>query len=444
MFGDYLRPIIIMLLMCQATICFATLKSTVNRVGDAFSLYFLIFGLVYILRPAFIVMEMDSPFPENLFIFPIDEAVINAILISTFWAIFFWIGAKLPISVLPNFVLPKFHQNIPLGAYKIAVVSLGSISLIILLILASKYGTDIYAITRAVRIERIFGGFTIIQHIPAICGYLLATYSFTLNGVNGKGRRLAFYLGPISIFICSITLLFGGRASFFYFMVFYILGYNLYIRKLSFTLLSMIGALTLTILYLLKKAREDLWYSDTEWHQYSNNQSETIARNLSDSANLDSFDKLILLIQHNVPISYGDGFLNSFLAIVPKIFWPDKPANLYMDIEFHNYFEYAVTGWPLKSLGEWYWNFGFIGIFYGAILSGAIFSTIQRRYRGFENNPSSYLFMYILAVEVFQCGYYGVSPLYYIFKIIPLVIIILGSIAAYKFIARPSGIPRLN
>jgi hypothetical protein len=80
--------------------------------------------------------------------------------------------------------------------------------------------------------------------------------------------------------------------------------------------------------------------------------------------------------------AYQDGYtLDLFWAsFVPRFMWPDKPEVSTGKL-FNNTFQLSespLTYIPSTQLGEWYWNFGVIGVIGGMLLTGAVLGLLNR------------------------------------------------------------------
>lgn len=397
-----------------------------RRIGDSFFLYYLIFGMVYIFRPAAIFLGLDVPFPEKFFFSGVGDAQIYINILTILWSIFFIIGSLGRKGVLPPQLFPKIKSIYNPRLYVMLLFPVMAIYLGIIAYLISIYGSNVQELTRATRIDGALAGFSFIQHIPTTVSYLIMTLVFYMSHTKYKDRKnINLIIIPIAVAISVSSLIFGGRSSFIYFVVYSVLGYRIFISKISTVKIVSLGLVVVFLIVQLKEVRNSLWYSEYSWYQREQAQDDGVVRTISDAANLDSYDKFILLLERKPPTKYGAGFVDSVIAIVPRSVWPDKPDDLYMNYEFHNLFEPAVTGWPLKSVGEWYWNFAIYGMILGGLVSGLIFRSIQFRCRDFTTNPFSFLFLFIMSVEVFQVGYNAVAPIIYIYKIVPIYLFVM-------------------
>lgn len=85
------------------------------------------------------------------------------------------------------------------------------------------------------------------------------------------------------------------------------------------------------------------------------------------------------VLSHDIPITYGYSLFAFIVSIIPRIFWQDRPYDIYMyyaqgvnAIEGHGYTVHHATGW--------YLNFGITGIIIGAILLGWLWAALLNRF----------------------------------------------------------------
>ena len=98
------------------------------------------------------------------------------------------------------------------------------------------------------------------------------------------------------------------------------------------------------------------------------------------TADLSTFDDL-LAMQQLVPESIGwlDGRSLAQIpaALVPRAVWSGKPQSL--DVQVTDYLAPGGTaGSPIAMQGEFYWNFGLIGVAIGALILGALFGASMK------------------------------------------------------------------
>ena len=76
----------------------------------------------------------------------------------------------------------------------------------------------------------------------------------------------------------------------------------------------------------------------------------------------------------------GKTFLYTFILFVPRAIWPGKPDNPVRDMIEHSLNKRArISGTAVANIGEFYANFGILGVAIGMYLLGWIASEMKRR-----------------------------------------------------------------
>jgi hypothetical protein len=79
------------------------------------------------------------------------------------------------------------------------------------------------------------------------------------------------------------------------------------------------------------------------------------------------------------PINFGYSFYSLACALVPRVFWPERPRDIYL------YYTESVgtiqnQGYSLHHATGWYLNFGYAGVILGGIVMGLVWSTCLNAY----------------------------------------------------------------
>lgn len=125
------------------------------------------------------------------------------------------------------------------------------------------------------------------------------------------------------------------------------------------------------------------------------------------------------------PYMKGQTFLYLFVLFVPRILWPGKPDNPVRDMIEHSLGSLArMNGRAVSNIGEYYANFGIIGIIVLMFLFGFIVSHLKKLY---EQPTEDSLIMYsVLFPLMFQWaarGNFSSNFYYTLFAFVPLFII---------------------
>ena len=79
------------------------------------------------------------------------------------------------------------------------------------------------------------------------------------------------------------------------------------------------------------------------------------------------------ILATNTPPKFGYSLYSLICSVVPRVFWPDRPKDIYM------YYSESVgaiqnQGYSLHHAAGWYLNFGYVGVALGAIVLGLVWA----------------------------------------------------------------------
>ncbi len=98
-------------------------------------------------------------------------------------------------------------------------------------------------------------------------------------------------------------------------------------------------------------------------------------------------------------LKYGEDMKIMYSILIPRILWPDKPQINVGGTFAKEYLNSDKVSVGVQTSGELYWNFGFLGVVFGSLLLGALYSMIWKQ---IGLNPiSSLLFItvYIMFIK---------------------------------------------
>jgi oligosaccharide repeat unit polymerase len=100
----------------------------------------------------------------------------------------------------------------------------------------------------------------------------------------------------------------------------------------------------------------------------------------SDFSTYRTFYSMVQRFPSQYSYMMGTTFLYTFIIFVPRIIWPGKPDNPIRDMIEHSLNQYArKSGTSVANIGEFYANFGVIGIVLFMYLLGWILAAIKKR-----------------------------------------------------------------
>ena len=109
------------------------------------------------------------------------------------------------------------------------------------------------------------------------------------------------------------------------------------------------------------------------------------------------------MLRFQVPLTYGASVISLAASIVPRVFWPDRPWDIYP------YYAESVQaaggqGYSLHHAAGWYLNFGAAGVVLGAVVWGWLWASMFNRFHQPHSANTVMRFFTIRAPWVFVSG----------------------------------------
>ncbi len=387
------------------------------------SIFCYLFGLMYLLRHAILLFDLDKPIPDDLFLFDAAPQRFFVLFNVALFLLGFLLAQNLRTSpwLLKIFPLSP-HSVRPFRASVVLGISIALVSLIVIY-LFSVGGSDPARISYAVRVERVFSGFSFLSNINVFAAYFCAAFGFQSKHYRDPSKinlgRTVLLLS-LSLLLILPSALMADRDNLVFFLVFLVIGTSLYVSP-SFKYFALpLGVLAIWLIVELQSVRLSAWGYDKEY--------SSIFRKISSGLNHQFYDSYILLVKgiesdwfSPTGLHLGFDYLLGILGVIPRFLWPEKPEMVDPGIWFSTQFiPDATYGWPVSVIGEWWLNFGVVGSFIGGTLSGILYKSATLKYTDFRSNPYSYMAAYVLATRVITLGYSTSTPMFYVLNIIPL------------------------
>jgi hypothetical protein len=102
-------------------------------------------------------------------------------------------------------------------------------------------------------------------------------------------------------------------------------------------------------------------------------------------------------------LQLGSSMKDLYYAFIPRIIWPEKPpvsrgAWFTTYLGMANSEAEATTSTGMTIVGEWYWNFGVVGVAAGMFLIGALLSGLWRLAGGCPIHHPANMFLYVAII----------------------------------------------
>lgn len=347
-----------------------------------------------LIRPLLFFFGLDDPYPRELFRDDWWELVARALLATMSWIVVFFGAYAIfvrPVSPL-RFLAPHASGT---SSPRILVVAallttaLGAALSGLLVLRAGSVGSLMYQ----VKIDKALAGYYIIRDI-SVLGAIISAVAL-LYYVNRlrlpKARRLWGILAVISLALFIVNLMFnyfwGNRYNIAMLLVALVVGWHFYIRKLTVLRLMVVVLLLAVVLQTLKVIRAE--GIESVWSAESTN-PQPFWVDVSTSLHLSQFDAFMLALRdagEQFPFRDGRDFKNGLLAWVPRALYPEKET-FHVGSWFRRVYQpEKINGWPVTTMGDWYVNFGYWGIFFGAVVSGVFAAVFDAGFRNIRESP---------------------------------------------------------
>ncbi|HMZ54200.1 MAG TPA: hypothetical protein PKV55_07300 [Nitrospira sp.] len=195
----------------------------------------------------------------------------------------------------------------------------------------------------------------------------------------------------------------------------------------------------------------DLW-EGIDWWEAAQWVPEIRASNEAFGAHLSLYGVLYF----HAPLTYGSSLTSLLASVVPRIFWPERPGDIYS--------HYAASVGIVEGIGEqgfsihhatgWYLNFGLPGLVLGGIVWGWIWSRCFNAYQAADaNRDRGPRWQYVLAVlapwafvayipPLIRAGLEGYKGLLIDALLVPTLVITVASYAAGLRTRMTARVPR--
>jgi oligosaccharide repeat unit polymerase len=357
---------------------------------------------IFIIRPIILLAGLDVPNPNYLFA-SIYEDVARAQLYVVLWVFFllvFGLHARTQHVSILDPIFPRFPGEPDYR--KLAIVLAFFLTLTIAIAISKfrlygSYETILYM----AKIEKAFAGSSFIRQVPGIA--MVVSSICLISSIQNKAR---FYsaLSAISLMISLLVYyMWGAREA----IAIVLLGVVLLLsrnldgtlnrKKIAFGFFVMVLLSTISYVTRLKS----IGASEAAMEEKS------IYSTISISLHMVRYDAFMLLVRDwdfSSNLRWGEDLLMGNLAVIPRIFWEDKPLQIVIGAWFRQLYEpYTINGWPISVIGQWVISFHWLGIVLGAYITTSIFAAMERRYMG-NVSLLGFFCMLFLSISVFQNG----------------------------------------
>ena len=267
---------------------------------------------------------------------------------------------------------------------------------------------------------------------------ILSIYIFSNSKLSMLTKKrlaiLTFFLSLI--FFTTFTT---GRRDLIKLIILFSVIWSLYVKP--FRIISIIagGFLSICIMFALVLYRTEFSINHVlERMLLILDQSDYLFLMLSSTLDFmpghNNYEYIIANIPERSPYLFGASLFKIFFAFIPRQIWADKPSGVQeLIVEEHRNIFVGGTSQTTTMIGEFYWNFGIIGVAIAMAVIGYICNKID--FNNLNKTKGSFQFMLrvILISWIIEFFRGGISTVFIVNSlqiIIPLVLLIFS----YRFI----------
>lgn len=395
-----------------------------NGPGDVLLLFSVVTALFFGLRPLILLLGLDRPFPDYLFLeSEVNGVIARTLLGGSLFLMFVIAGLVLVSSSTKRGWAPFFVPSPPdPRRMVVATLVLTGIAGLISAALLARYGS-VGGLIAAAKQEKDLAGMFILRVFPAV-GAVTALASFL--EMRGRGIGVGrWWLLAASLLNAWFVFLWGSRSVFVVVAALLVFGLGKATKVSSTTLLRIVLAAVLVLAAAsgLRVVRDTLAQGEVQ-EVYA---TASPARQFTLGVNAVQFDAAMLAFR-DWPADYryrrGEDFAAGALGVIPRRLWTDKPEGIAPGKWFRQVYEPGkVNGWPMGSTAIWYLNFGWPGIAFGGFVSGALLGAIWRRQSISPAGGWNLAVAMVTSVYVLDSGVHSESLVRFVVWLVPLTVI---------------------
>ncbi len=404
-------------ILCMTTTWLLVLLLTVRRLFEPMLLYLAVGALLLILPAFFYLFDIEG-LRSDLYMEDRDNIILLQGLIIALFSLAMIVAYKIfSKQVFARYIFPHSGSSRLDGLAMIGVFVFFMGSVAIAGFALSAAG-NIFGAIRAVRYEDLLAGYNFLTQFVRIGGFLAAALFLDVLRRKRFGKRAPTFLSLFTSFMLAVILLagfiMGGKSFVIYPLVVIALGYALYFSKRPVTALTLFAVSIFCVIAALQFVRETM--------VHENRLSENFITTSSLGVSL--LDSNLIYLEYMPPrTEMGEDFYNGLIGVVPRIFWPDKPAQINAGGRFRKMLtgDYQGGAWPVFGFNLWYVNFGWPGVLMGGFITGWMIRVLRERYQDYAANPYSLSFMTFFTIAFIIPG--GVDANFlinYILNVVPV------------------------
>jgi hypothetical protein len=274
---------------------------------------------------------------------------------------------------------------------------------------STELGRSAYATTRGGDVGPLFTLHQVLNRmalLPAALGLAVLASGKGAKWIAGRSHSLhvAGYAAVLAG-MYSFCVVLGNKNELFASLLAGILFYFANARSPRYRLVAGCGVLSLALIGAsdwLRAMPIDGILEQLNWQDFQTSLVEIGSSNEAFGAHFSLYG----VLRFQVPLTYGASLISLAASIVPRVFWPDRPLDIYP------YYAESVQavggqGYSLHHAAGWYLNFGAAGVVIGAVVWGWLWASMFNRFHRVHSTNTINRFFTILAPWVFVAGIPG-------------------------------------
>ncbi len=220
------------------------------------------------------------------------------------------------------------------------------------------------------------------SYIEVVNFLVLSIFLFTNSNISQKTKKyfLVFILAATLIILMSSTT---GRRDVIKFIVLFSLIWSIYIKP--FKILSIIVGGMISFFFMVSMVLYRAFFSiETVWKTLKTIPENVDYLYLMIISYLDfmpahnNYEFIVQNVPNSTPYLWGSSIIKFFTIIIPRQLWPNKPKQVQeLIVEHHDNIFVGGSSQSTTLIGEFYWNFGIIGVILGMLLLGLVCKKID-------------------------------------------------------------------
>lgn len=403
---------------------------------DIIGIFCLDFMLFYGFRALAVGFGLDGVYPDYLFSGTPPVVQTNMVILVFLLCVAAGLFLGGTTSARATWVFPSFKGQLSVRRGFAVAFALTAVSTVMTLFLMSRFG-GFGGLIRAGKLERELAGLFFLRIVPGL-GAVVSSATF-LELVRRRRQRFSSSARVQAVATAGMALLNGfwvfawGARSLLAIVVFMLLAGTVVFRTGSaparFRRRRLWMGLTVVLLVAagaivgLRFARD--YASRGELNATIADQS--LVRQVSVASNATYYDAVVLSVRdwpRLHPHRGGEDFSTGIAGVVPRAIWPDKPESIVPGAWFRRVYEPSVqNGWPMGSTGEWYLNFGLLGVVVGGVISGICLSIASRSLARAPTSPMIFVTTVIIGLQVLDVGFNTQSVVRWVAWCLPILLV---------------------